>query len=457
MTNRRRPWQLTALENRLTPAVSLRYLSGHLTLTGDDTGNAITLNRTATAVTVKAGGIDFGSYVVTGNVTVHSGNGNDTVSLVFASATALPGLFEVSAGLGNDTIFVNKADSTATGTISGRARFELSTGNDSVQVGSKNAVEFAGDVFINGGTGTDTVAFIADAGKAVEVNGQLLVTSVSNFKLDSLDGATKVGVAGNVVLNNTNDGSQPTTVDWDDVNVGGSAVLLTADGDDLITFDDLTVAGDVTAVVRGGSATVGNEFEFDPGSAVININGSLTYLGGNGKDTVDLDATSAATFIGGSVLLNMGDGPSAYDLFEAAAGVPVLTVNGDFTLISGNGDDAVGDFDPAVGGNVTLNLGGGSNNFVFRGDSAGSIGGTLLYNGGSGKDTVTIKGANSFTLRAYLGAGADSFTYAGGSRVGQATIDFGVDFDLFDVYTQTAGVLVDWQQLILNLDPVGVI
>jgi hypothetical protein len=78
----------------------------------------------------------------------------------------------------------------------------------------------------------------------------------------------------------------------------------------------------------------------------------------------------------------------------------------------------------------------------------GHVGGNVRYFGGSGADSLTVTGANAFNLTAYLGAGADTFTYAAGASVGGATIDFGVDSDT-DVFTDN-GVTVTWSQQLVN-------
>ncbi len=151
-------------------------------------------------------------------------------------------------------------------------------------------------------------------------------------------------------------------------------------------------------------------------------NYSLTFLVGTGVSLANLTVRGAATTTGVTIPFDFR-----------------LAGNFTFTGRPDTGNDTITVSDGAqLNGNVTLNLGGGTNNAQFQG---GRVGGNLEVTGGAGDDTVnlglmgplTIGGNLTTNLRAgfnqLTGAGANSilvgrnFSYTGG------TGDDRVDFD----------------------------
>src|SRR5262245_31545319 len=72
------------LESRTTPAVTAVLANGHLTITGDSAGDAITLTGLAERIDVAANSVPVASFVKNQvlDVAVLAGGGNDTISLV---------------------------------------------------------------------------------------------------------------------------------------------------------------------------------------------------------------------------------------------------------------------------------------------------------------------------------------------------------------------------------------
>ncbi|HVK15065.1 MAG TPA: hypothetical protein VM597_40375 [Gemmataceae bacterium] len=146
-------------------------------------------------------------------------------------------------------------------------------------------------------------------------------------------------------------------------------------------------------------------------------------------------------------MLNVGAGVSLTDLTVRGAATnstvnlsPDLRLAGNFTFTgqAAGGTDTITLFSPAqVNGNVTLDLGGGTNTVAVHG---GRIGGNVRVTGGAGDDAVNVGLIGAATIGGNLsvslgggfnrltGAGANSvlvgrnFTYTGGA--GDDRIDF---------------------------------
>ena len=221
-----------------------------------------------------------------------------------------------------------------------------------------------------------------------------------------------VGNGGTVPI----DGGVATVINTDLITAFGGA------GNDVITLDETNGilpaarlfggAGDDT--LTGGS---GND-ELNGGSgndALFGRAGNDVLSGGDGNDTLTGGAGSDHMFGGDGndrLIWNPGDGS---DLFEGGDGIDTAEVNGgsgaETFTVAANGDRV--DFErvsPApfsidIGSteNLSVNMGGGDDNFSTSGDLASLI--SITVDGGAGNDT--IHGSNG-SDRLLGGAGDDS-------------------------------------------------
>ena len=125
---------LEALEDRWCPALTIDSTGGILSVSGDPVG-ILTLTQTAQGVwTVNDAGTDLatlvsanggvkvttstdddsiiidnaGAFTIAGNVSVDSGNGNDTVRISNAGAAmTIAGLLSINTGNGDDTVLLS--------------------------------------------------------------------------------------------------------------------------------------------------------------------------------------------------------------------------------------------------------------------------------------------------------------------------------------------------------------
>lgn len=410
MTRRTR-LNLLALENRITPAISLTYAGGSLSIRGDNTSNFMTLDTTAPGnITVFNNGITYGPYNLTGNLTIQMGNSADSVYF-FSPLTnvIVPGRFTLSLGNGDDIAGIAS-------TFNGGISLDAGLGDDFIQLGQ--IVSGGATNVFNGGAGNN---FFVDFPVGPKTFTGGLSAQNANFFFSNLSQFTNVTISNSTYAVPVNSFISST--------VAGNLTYSGSSAADSLSIDG-NITGNLTYNAGGGA----NVFTlFSP--AVIN--GNVSFVAGSGADNVNFFG-GATLGAGGNVSLYMGDGDNTYDFTGAS------TINGSFTLTAGNGVDNVGTFGATVTGNVTMNLGNGANTV----DLAGSISGSrVTYIGGGGVDNVTVSGVNSYALYAYLGAGADVFTYSVGSSIASAYLDFGGDTDTF----VDNGVSISGPQYILNL------
>src|SRR5205085_2376246 len=129
------------------------FSAGNLSVTGSPTSGTLTLTRTATGVQVQDGATNLGTYAVTGNTSVTTGNTAATVNLNITAGQSLPGNLTVTTGNGNDAVNINGVGGT--GTVAGRVVLALGDGNDAVRVASTGPVTLAGMLQVDGGLGND--------------------------------------------------------------------------------------------------------------------------------------------------------------------------------------------------------------------------------------------------------------------------------------------------------------
>ncbi|MBS1016460.1 beta strand repeat-containing protein [Acetobacter persici] len=239
----------------------------------------------------------------------------------------------------------------------------------------------AGNDIINSGNGNDTI--YAGAGN----NTITLGTGVNYVHSDGQDTITATSGVQSITLNGgssfVNVGSNSLVVDAagnEQITVGGASTVTGG------THDSINMAG-TTGTVEGGlkntiSAAHGDLYTTHTDTALINVSGALTFVGGTGDTTITagqatifgsnnlyarLDSTDAAS------LFVANDGNETLDGASSAFGIHafgnVAGTTGTQTFIGGSASDTL------VGGvgNATLTGGSGAANvFGFRDGIAGA-------------------------------------------------------------------------------------
>ncbi len=198
------------------------------------------------------------------------------------------------------------------------------------------------------------------------------------------DGAFRVTDNGVVIADETT--LQGVT---DDVRINLESSI--ADTNDTVTVDLGTQSVDKVYADLGNGD---NSFTLLGGTAT-----GLVYRGGNGADSVSLDAT-----INSRAFVSLGDGDNNLSVAGAIDGCLLVSAR--------DGNDTVTLAEGAtVGRSARIALGNGDNTTTI----AGSIDGNLAYDGGDGNDLVTLAEtavvADNFFAR--LGAGDNTVTDAG--------------------------------------------
>lgn len=417
---------LTSLENRVTPAATLSYLNGNLTVTGDNTGNVIAVAATGSnQLSVSVNSIGMGSFNVTGNLAINSGNGADTVTIALGANT-FSGNVTINTGTtstGNDNVAISN------GALTGRLSVTTSSHNDVVTLTNLNATGILNS--FTGGAGTDTLTI---------VNSNLSdLNLINGFNSISLLG----GTAGGVIINSQSEGIATNVVFNSAISVTGDITMITGAGNDSLVLSG-TFGGNITFV--GGNGM--NMFQ----TFNATVSGNISAILGNGVDAVGMINST----VNGSVQFNTGDGNNNYLLSDIAS-----SVNGHFSITAGNGNDFVGNiatYIPAsagaaaphfginVAGNLNVNLGNGSNTFLLN-TVANSIGGNISITSGAGADAVQVAQTyGGSKLKVALGAGNDFFVWGALAGVLSADIDGGTGAN---TYVQTPPTIF-WSQNLVN-------
>jgi hypothetical protein len=201
------------------------------------------------------------------------------------------------------------------------------------------------------------------------------------------------------------------------VSVFGNLRLTGGPGDDSVVDSSLLVTGNV-AVNLGRTATAGgNDVSLWPSRPALRVNGNYTYTGGPGSDELYLSGHQ----VGGDMTLNLGGGPDTVDLSTLTSGTQPR-VRGDLTIRGGDGTvnfegillDGV---TVAVSGDFTVALGNGPQ--LMRVLTAPH--GVFRWASGAGDDTLALvptAGGQHWDVRARFGPGDDTLTL-GGAGAGQ--------------------------------------
>lgn len=426
MLRKRRALNLERLDDRITPAITVRLTpTGVLNVTGNP-NNVLTITQTAPNVlNVQDGAVNFGTYAAPGgfNATLTRFNQGvlfDTGDFTYTGNVTLDlGLGSIFGGLREVSIFDGSIGGPL-GTIAGNVTVRNGNGSEYISVGRPQAA-----------AGVDI---------PVQVNGNISVSTRYNAGPDTFELVPGSVAQSNIFLTNIDFVSigffDPPPAAAALAYVGGNVVI--ANNAPVFAFSvDVyaTVDGNVTVTSSAGSFA--NAFISVQDGATIG--GNLTASLANGTDILFLGSGAAgfpAPVIEGNVSFNSGvgddfifmtddpidgDGPVVLGHFSAQLGQgnnsvfydSAAFVLGNFTLGAGNGANAVKGalstyFAGTVGGNLNITFGNGNNEIDFGGSVLGN---NIHFQTGGGNDLVNIRAsanAPSAKLTILTGAGNDT-------------------------------------------------
>lgn len=311
-----------------------------------------------------------------GSFALHLPNGNDTVTVANGTTSigGLPALSitGTSGGVAFESAHVRNATTLTIDTVTGG-----SNGTDSVSVNSANNAHGNASIAISTGDSSDFV--------------RVMETTLTG------DVSVEMGVGS-------------ANIQVRDLRIGGDLKLTTGDGFKFVDIAGVDMDGDVTADLGDSS----NRFEIDNGTTISPsvISGDIKIVGGDGGENFNIDRTR----VDGSVDFEAGDGDNIlYFEYDTHIG-------GGITMTAGTGNDRVTlDDNATFGGDGDFQLGDGVNEFDFNETVEG---GNLSITGGSGTDRVDISDTElSGDLTVDLGGGANNFYVerqggSGGTRIG---------------------------------------
>jgi hypothetical protein len=464
---RPRRLQVENLEDRVTPAVSVRLYPGLMLIQGDNTVNNLKVTQTAPstfAITNNAKAVGTFKF---SNLSITMGNANDNVELKLT--TALTGRLVVNLGNGGDTFTTinSTLGSRIGGDVlinAGRSAFRGATKYDQ-EIDFQN-VNIGGNLTAIGSVGAGTELFNMQAGRVgrnvTAVN--IFQTSLGLFS----DAAQAFSVGGsvsvaNVQKNTDSRSNSPPMVGGNGLNmyagsaVNGNVTYSGGNGIDRVQLPQdfgnvaaVTVGGNVTVNVGGGA---NNTLALGTGANGIGaalIGGNVTYFGGAGIDRLFSDS---GTEIGGNLYVSLGEGDNqVFGDSIGLGGVPGTpvnaegsgTVNGNVTIVLGNGNNFIGSFGLldgllfTVGGNLTFLVGNGDNT---GGDASApgaisffsefvAVGGTATYRAGTGTNNLDVTSETITDLRLVFSGGPTDvqFNQVSGFFNGNLFLDFGTGF-----------------------------
>ena len=349
---------------------------GTNTVSTGSNGDTINVSGGVNNITTAGGGDQV--TFTGGTNTVDTGSGGDTVTLSSGTDT-------VDTGSGNDTVEAGGTLTTAD-TIDGGANTDTIASTvamtDALAARLSNFEIF--DIKGSGGVTHDvsTLTGLTSLKVSASLTGAVVVTDLAvGAEVD-----ISAGIANNLTINQINaagGGTDTLTFDFSGgtyttgasiiaPNIETVTIKTSAGGTKTVSGATYANAGTLNITASSANLTISdltavNLETFDvssTGSRTTNIttgadvfSQALTYTGGGGNDTLDLDgATFQNTFV-----YNGGNGNDALEMGSAA-------LQNTFSYNGGSGDDS-------------LNL------------NAAVLSGALTFDGGSGDDTLNLDGA----------------------------------------------------------------
>lgn len=237
-----------------------------------------------------------------------------------------------------------------------------------------------GGVSITGGNGGNNLTLL-------ELNiGGLTVTTGSGADNILLG---EVGVLGSLFINSdAGNAAGADHIEMEYSGVFGATTILTGGGNDQVTIGpEAQFIGPVSVISNATSGTGLNLELSADGQADVELDSSLTVIGGAANDRVSLSATNGAKItVNGPITVNLGDGSNILGVMANSSVGQVVGLGG-LRFIGGSGSDV---FDSGVGvtlPSLSISAGGGQN---IIGVEHETINGPLVIATGSSNDTVDI-------------------------------------------------------------------
>jgi hypothetical protein len=459
------------LEGRITPAVSVRLYPGLMLIQGDNAANNLVITETAPSTFKVENNLKTVGTFKFSNLSITMGNRNDNVELKLT--TALTGRLTVNLGNGGDTFTTENSTLGARigGDVlvnAGRSAFRGNFIYD--QIINFQNVNVGGNLTVLGSVGAGTELFNMQAGR---VGGNVTAVNIYQTSLGQFDDDTQAFSVGgslsvtNVQKNTDSRSNSPQLVGGNGLNVYAGSVInrnvnyTGGNGIDRVflpqDFDNVaavTVGGNVNVNVGGGSTNTlalgtGNTTP-GPGGVPVGaalIGGNVSYIGGAGIDRFFCDT---GTVVGGNLYVSLGEGDnqvfgdSTLIQFGPFNAEGTGTVNGDVTIILGNGNNFIASFGLVdsqpfiVGGNLTIIVGNGDNT---GGDAFApgvitffntflEVGGTATFRAGTGTNNLDVTNETISLLRLVFSGGPTDvqFNQSSGFFNGALFLDFGTGF-----------------------------
>jgi hypothetical protein len=160
--------RLVALDDRCLPAVTFNLVGTTLIVTGDNSGNTITITDTGTAsgISVVGDGASWSAATPVSAIVVTTGTGNDVVEYDLVGPLTTTRLLSASLGRGNDTFTANLHGQTISGSSTNLGiSVNTGPGKDTTILNAQGAtVDASAHMSLNviEGPGKDTTQFNYD-------------------------------------------------------------------------------------------------------------------------------------------------------------------------------------------------------------------------------------------------------------------------------------------------------
>ena len=339
-------------------------------------------------VVVDNNGISNSIRFIDGGVNVLTTVTNLTIDMLDNSGTdmdiqldnALAGNLAVNLGDGNRTLNLTGTSNDIGGLLS----ITGGTGSQDVGLANNSHLNVAGSVFLDLGSGSDTVE---ESGNNIDIGGNLLMVGVNLFENDGI-----MNVLGDVSVNNSFETQQSVFDNNATMAIGGD---FSYQGNSATDNVDLSGAG---GTMIGGNADVHVGANSTGGSQTISFDSANSSVDGlldvssTENNRVDNFFSNAGTFFGDDITVNLGGGTNNAEIFGQFTGSKVTYVGGD------QADDVMY---ATTGGDANVNIILGKQNDKFTLGAGADIDPLLRVDFGGGIDTF-INNFGNFTFDANL-------------------------------------------------------
>ena len=456
----------------LPPPVAVSFSNGNLVVTGTGNIDNFTIQVSGTNLVTLIGnaGTNFtgtggnattvGPFLVTGRLTVSTGNGADVVNLSGTGANARldSGNVSIDLGSGNDTLSqVGPSPLRLTGDLS----VVGGTGSDVIALGlTSGATDFivanltidngtddnvaTQSVTLNGFTANGNVT-VTNSGNALQsvvlgaaatvINGNLKITQSGSANTGGYTvTADNAPVSGNVSITNGNT-TGSSSVDWATSNVGGTTVVTNgnATGNNTVLFTTNVLTGNVT--VKNGNGAV-NTITVD-GSTLNGKSSSFANGTATTTNTINLGLGAASTFAGAvsatnssatganNIIVQRGSLNGGATLSNNVAGAASNTVTlGSIDTVAVVGNLSITNANSTTTNNVNVDR------LVTSGNKAGDV---SINNGTSNATNVVFGATIANTISGNLTVRNQATVATRTTTIDRTTVNGGTGFYLFNV------------------------